>query len=208
MILVHRRWPFPTSFHTAVRSVLQDEVDLAWNLQTGMKRAARGMTYQLNTNAKWDSVRFFFLTQSFVSRASEILVRDAPLGVGVPIATWVPQVFPVRMCGSVTDPPHQLPHQDKHAFEPEKLILPEYTFVYYVAVDGCSGGDLILFDSLGKQEERIHPTTGDLVCIAGDQWHAVSNLVTGERLSLVLNLYLPSTGRSAGRVWPGGGMTA
>jgi len=93
-----------------------------------------------------------------------------------------PQVFPVRMCGSRTDPPHQAPHVDGRDGVP-----PIVTAVYYADVHGVEGGQL----AVGRTPNRrlITPTTDTLVAFSGDTEHEVLGLRAGYRVSVVCNLY-------------------
>jgi predicted 2-oxoglutarate/Fe(II)-dependent dioxygenase YbiX len=93
-----------------------------------------------------------------------------------------PQVFPVRMRGSLTDPPHQDPHVDGRDGVP-----PIVTAVYYADVQETDGGQLAVGQPPNRQ--LITPTTDMLVAFPGDTVHEVLGLLAGYRVSVVCNLY-------------------
>lgn len=93
------------------------------------------------------------------------------------------QVFPVWMQGSREDPPHQRPHSDSQAG-----VTPLVTTVYYAEVRGTVGGQLVI--GSGAEVTVIDPVEDDLVAFQGSTTHAVNELFSGRRLSIVCNFYL------------------
>jgi len=188
MIFFHETAALSPQLAVGLRSLIAGD-ELLWELQESPCSAAGGSTYQLAQRSKGDSLKFELLASLLRHRFGAQLCAST----GSPVEQLhhlTPQVFPVRMLGNPLNPPHQVPHCDNHDFGGGPCV-PKFTFVYYVELRNCSGGELVLFDKSHSELHRIVPVQGDLVCISGDQLHAVADLTSGLRTSLVLNLYEP-----------------
>ena len=95
------------------------------------------------------------------------------------------------MIGSRDDPAYQVPHVDSAAsFKASPLV----TFVAYLEVEKAIGGELVAYEMEGqnfKETGRYFPLVGSVVAMRGDQIHAVSPLLEGKRVSIVVNFYSP-----------------
>lgn len=153
----------------------------AWERSDSLGRTGRGAgAEQLVPEA--GHYRSPEMTTVRIVMASICYAATAELFDLPPAERLAPQVFPVRMRGSLTDPPHQDPHVDGRDGVP-----PIVTAVYYADVQGTDGGQL----AVGQPPNRrlITPTTDTLVAFSGDTLHEVLKLRAGYRVSVVCNLY-------------------
>jgi hypothetical protein len=104
---------------------------------------------------------------------------------------WFPrppqlQLFPVRMIGDATHPPHQEPHTDSSAAAAGPPIC---TNIFYVRASGLSGGALAAQSDGEATPVILTPTPNTVVTLPGDRVHWVEPLLAGERISVVVNFY-------------------
>jgi hypothetical protein len=184
---VHVRGAWDVQFTRLCTSVLLTESDLEWRLQQRPDYAPRGNTWVLDTESKTRSVRFELLTRSFHERARRLLQE---LGITVTAGNLAAQCFATRMIGSNGAAPYILPHIDSCSVQGREA-RPFVSCVYYVVVNACRGGEFQVHSHATATEVswRVQPAEGDLILISGNVTHSVAPLLSGERVSLVMNLY-------------------
>lgn len=172
----------PSLQHLWVLSQL-DALREHWRLSSGLGLLGRGTTHQLPTSnvaaqAKLEPLRQLLAhaTLDWLRSCGFALSDSAPV-----------QVFPVLMIGSDSEPPFQPPHVDRAR---QVGTPPICTSVYYASADNLQGGELALaaVDG-GPAAARIMPATNTIVSFDGRRIHEVLPLLSGERLSVVVNFY-------------------
>lgn len=151
-----------------------------WKASEDLGRTGAGMIRQLAPGPGYTSADMMALRQIMASICYEQL-QDV-FSLPEP-GLLEPQVFPVSMRGSRTDPPYQRPHIDNH-----RGIHPLVTSVYYARVRETDGGSIHI--ALGADQLIVEPEEDDLIAFPGNTLHSVAKLYAGERLSIVCNFYL------------------
>jgi len=179
----------PARVRTALREVLDT---LAWAPSADMGFAGRGNTMQLTSQAR-ESKALASLRPVIASAVHQAChdVLPSPDALAA-------SVFPVVLEGSVSDPPHQLPHRDAN----RQGEYPLLTCVYYLVVDQVVGGELLTLDgrpedAVGRSWEELRatasavvtPEEGLAVVMPGGVTHAVAPLTSGRRISVVCNFF-------------------
>lgn len=164
------------------RERLVDALDTSgaqWARSEGLGRTGRGTTRQLvptthdYVGPALGALRQIMASLCYKATASHFALPDP--------ADLMPQVFPVLMQGSLTDPPYQDTHIDNRDGVP-----PLVTTVYYAQVVNTDGGEIVLCT---VPEVSLTPREDDLVAFQGDSPHSVRELRAGLRLSVVCNFY-------------------
>lgn len=157
---------------------LLEQTSPKWQRSDEQGRTGRGDTYQLSTEVDRSSAQLNQFRALLSSVVYERIQRDFDLPEPAHLDV---QVFPVRMCGSVDDPPHQAAHVDNRDGG-----CPAVTTVYYASCHDLLGGEILLH---GDEPAMVSPAADLLVAFPGDRLHEVLPLQGGERLSVVCNFY-------------------